>query len=75
MMSYRQKSKVESLDFVVPLIHELTNSTKKINKGYKVMFSFLRIKEYTKLRSHEPVSNPQKLAPANFNDSTVFDTS
>lgn len=39
------------------------------------MFSFLRIKEYTKLRSHEPVSNPQKLAPANFNDSTVFDTS
>lgn len=36
------------------------------------MFSFLRIKEYTKLRSHEPVSNPRKLAPANFNDSTVY---
>lgn len=49
----------------VPLITNLLPP--RINKqSYKVLFSYVCIREYTKLRPQEPVkSNPGKLSPTN----------
>lgn len=51
----------------VIILHEL------IDKGFKVVqFPFVGIRESMKLRPQYILSNPPKLTPTNFNNSTIF---